>query len=60
MFPIAHAGHWAISLLYLAPVVILVGALALARRRDRQFDDDDLEGDVYADGAFDDDLSSRR
>ncbi|PTL56400.1 hypothetical protein [Paraconexibacter algicola] len=55
--PIAHAGHWLVSLLYLAPVVILVGALMVARARDEGFEDDD--DPVFADGAFDDDLSPR-
>jgi len=32
----AHAGHWATSLLYLAPVVGLVGFLAVQSRRERR------------------------
>lgn len=55
--PIAHAGHWLVSLLYLAPVVILVGALLVARARDGRPDDDEgLDDGVFAEGAFDDDL----
>jgi hypothetical protein len=56
--PIAHAGHWLVSLLYLAPVVILVGALVVARARDGRLDgeEDVQDDDVFADGAFDDDL----
>ena len=30
----AHAGHWAVQLLYLLPIVALIGALALAKWRD--------------------------
>lgn len=58
--PIAHAGHWLVSLLYLAPVVILVGALVVARARDGRLDgeEDVLGDDVFTDGAFDDDLGS--
>ena len=58
--PIAHAGHWLVSLLYLAPVVILVGALMVARARDSRLEDEEgRDGDdVFADGAFDDDLGT--
>ena len=31
---LAHAGHWAVSLLYVAPVVIVVGWLSLSSWRD--------------------------
>ena len=31
---LAHPGHWAFQLLYLAPVVALVGALAWARYKE--------------------------
>ena len=31
----AHAGHWAVQLLYLAPLVVLVWMLVSARLRDR-------------------------
>lgn len=34
--PLAHAGHWLVSLLYLAPVILIVGALVVQNRRDRQ------------------------
>lgn len=33
---IAHAGHWAAGLLYLAPVVIVVGALMWQSFKDRR------------------------
>ena len=34
--PIAHLGHWYHSLLYLAPVVIVVVGLWFQERRDRR------------------------
>lgn len=56
--PLAHAGHWLVSLLYLAPVVVLVAALMVARARDEAFEDDDgiADDEMFAHGAFDDDL----
>jgi len=33
---LAHAGHWLLSLLYLAPVLIVVVALAWQGRRDKR------------------------
>lgn len=33
---LAHAGHWLVSLLYVLPVVLLVGALAFQSWRDRR------------------------
>jgi hypothetical protein len=43
--PLAHAGHWIAGLLYLAPVLVVVGALAWQTRKDRRervdADDDD-------------------
>lgn len=46
---VAHAGHWLAGLLYLAPVVIVVGALVLQSYKDRRAGDDDgaeREGDT--------------
>jgi hypothetical protein len=34
--PLAHAGHWIASLLYVAPVVIIVGALLFHSWRDKR------------------------
>jgi hypothetical protein len=60
ILPLAHTGHWAVSLLYLAPVVILVGALFITRARDARLGDEDADDDgVFADGAWDDDLDGR-
>jgi hypothetical protein len=43
---VAHAGHWLAGLLYLAPVLIVVGALVLQSYKDRRLgDDEDLERD---------------
>jgi hypothetical protein len=36
MTVIAHAGHWVFQLLYLAPIVALVGALAWAKMKERR------------------------
>jgi Flp pilus assembly protein TadB len=42
---LAHAGHWIVSALYLAPVVVIVGALMIQshreRRRARRSDEED-------------------
>lgn len=34
--PLAHAGHWLASLLYLVPVVILAGGIFWQRRKDKR------------------------
>lgn len=34
--PIAHAGHWLVNLLYVAPLVIVVGVLAWQSMKDRR------------------------
>jgi len=34
--PLAHAGHWLVQLAYLAPLVLLVGMLAVGKLRDRR------------------------
>ena len=34
--PIAHVGHWAVNLLYVAPLVIVVGVLAYQSLKDRR------------------------
>ena len=39
MTVLAHAGHWAVSLLYVAPVVIVVGWLSLQSWRDNRRND---------------------
>jgi hypothetical protein len=41
---LAHVGHWLANLLYLAPVVIVVGALGFQTLKDRHRGDED--GDV--------------
>jgi len=37
--PIAHAGHWAIYVLYAVPVLIVLGSIARTMLRDRRKDD---------------------
>ncbi|MEJ7824307.1 MAG: hypothetical protein WKF48_02700 [Solirubrobacteraceae bacterium] len=34
--PLAHAGHWIVNLLYLAPVVLIVTMLAVSSHRDKR------------------------
>ena len=40
MTPLAHAGHWAAQLLYLGPVVALVGVVLWNKWRGRGTEDD--------------------
>jgi hypothetical protein len=43
---LAHAGHWLAGLLYLAPVLIVVGALGWQSYKDRrEGDDGDADGE---------------
>lgn len=47
---LAHAGDWLLSMIYMAPVIVLVTALVIIRRRDG-------EGAAGADGGgWDDDV----
>jgi hypothetical protein len=50
---LAHAGHWLAGLLYLAPVVIVVGALGYQSWKDRR------EGDGPPDGEPGSDIDLR-
>lgn len=34
--PLAHTGHWLVSLLYLVPVVVIAGFLGVQAWRDRR------------------------
>jgi len=36
MLLLAHAGHWLVQLIYLVPVVVLVGVVLVGRARDRR------------------------
>lgn len=47
---LAHAGHWLAGLLYLAPVVIVVGALLWQSYKDRR------DGDADADDGHEPDI----
>jgi hypothetical protein len=50
---LAHAGHWLAGLLYLAPVVIVVGALGYQSIKDRRRgDDEDVEVDQTPDARL--------
>ena len=49
--PLAHAGHWLLSLLYLAPVLIVALVLAWqGRRHDGEPDEGEGEGDGEGEG----------
>jgi hypothetical protein len=41
----AHAGHWFASLIYAAPVFVLIGYILVDRRRHPE-DDDDFDEDL--------------
>jgi hypothetical protein len=36
IFPIAHAGHWAADLLYVAPLLIALGVLGMQSMKERR------------------------
>ncbi len=36
MIVLAHAGHWLVSLAYIAPLVFLVGVILVGKFRDRR------------------------
>jgi len=46
-FVIAHAGHWAVNLLYVAPLAVFVAALARQKLRERR--ERDATGHASAD-----------
>jgi hypothetical protein len=41
--PLAHAGHWAAQILYLMPVLAMVGALLWAKFRGRRHSGEESE-----------------
>ncbi len=43
MIPLAHAGHWYHTLLYIAPIILIAGGLWWSGRHVR--DEDDVAGD---------------
>ena len=49
MTPLAHAGHWAAQLLYLAPVLAMVGAILWAKIRGRGYDPGEDEHQNHTD-----------
>lgn len=55
--PIAHAGHWITGLLYLVPLLVVVGMLTFTARRDRRAEAAELAAggaprDVEADEVY--------
>jgi hypothetical protein len=50
---LAHAGHWLAGLLYLAPVLIVVGALGLQSWKDRRRGEDEPGDDGPDAGVHD-------
>lgn len=51
VLPLAHAGHWFVSLLYLAPVVLIVSMLAVSSRRDKRAEAAEKEAEQAAEQA---------
>ena len=48
LVPLAHAGHWLVSLVYAAPVLVVGGALVRTwwkERREGPYEDDDVPGE---------------
>jgi hypothetical protein len=41
MIVFAHAGHWLVSLAYIAPLIFLVGVILVGKLRDRRAGSDD-------------------
>jgi hypothetical protein len=50
---LAHAGHWFAGLLYLAPVLIVVGALLYQSWKDKKLGPDDEDEDAGGDAPDD-------
>ena len=36
MLVLAHAGHWLVQLIYIVPLLVLVGVILVGRARDRR------------------------
>lgn len=45
LLPLAHAGHWFVGLIYLAPVAILIVTLLVIGRHDRRAEAEALRQD---------------
>ncbi len=43
MTPLAHAGHWAGQILYLMPVLAMVGAIVYSKIRGRHYSPEEHE-----------------
>ncbi len=59
MIPIAHAGHWVVNLLYLAPVVLIVAMLAVSAHRDKRAEAAERAADGQAPGSTADETSGK-
>ncbi len=44
VLPLAHAGHWAVYILYGAPVLIVLGSILVTMARDRRGGPDGSDG----------------
>lgn len=44
MLPYVHAGHWAVNLIYFAPVVVSIAATVVPSWRDKRAADADEHG----------------
>ena len=42
--PVAHAGHWLAQMLYLLPVLAMIGMLGWAKLRERRHPGDEHKG----------------
>ena len=36
MLVLAHAGHWLVQLIYIVPLLVLIGVILVGRARDRR------------------------
>jgi hypothetical protein len=43
VLPLAHAGHWAVYVLYAVPVLIVLGSILLTAVRSRGEEEDDAD-----------------
>ena len=46
MITFAHAGHWAVQLLYVVPVFLVVGAIVWSKIQERREEREELNPDL--------------